>query len=114
MDFLVDTGAEFSVLKTPLGKVKKNEKNLGDRGHGTKIVSMDHIPSSRHRAKSSNSFVSSHSRVSYAFIGERLTNQVKSTNNFHLSSTGGFLGNKSAPDSRAVFTTRGGISTLPK
>lgn len=43
---------------------------------------MDHIPSSRHRAKSSNSFVSSHSRVSYAFIGERLTNQVKSTNNF--------------------------------
>lgn len=28
MDFLVDTGAEFSVLKTPLGKVKKNEKTL--------------------------------------------------------------------------------------
>ena len=28
VDFLVDTGAEFSVLKTPLGKVKKNEKTL--------------------------------------------------------------------------------------
>lgn len=28
MDFLVDTGAEFSVLKTPLGKVKKNKKTL--------------------------------------------------------------------------------------
>ena len=28
VDFLVDTGAEFSVLKTPLGKVKKNKKTL--------------------------------------------------------------------------------------
>lgn len=28
INFLVDTGAEFSVLKTPLGKLRKNEKTL--------------------------------------------------------------------------------------
>jgi hypothetical protein len=36
VDFLVDTGAEFSVLKTPLGKVKKNEKTLVIRATGQK------------------------------------------------------------------------------
>jgi hypothetical protein len=37
VDFIVNTGAEFSVLETPLGKVKKNEKTLVIGATGQKL-----------------------------------------------------------------------------
>jgi hypothetical protein len=75
ISFLVDTGAEYSVLKTPMSKIKNRETLV------VRAISTDHFPDGGARKEPSNSVIFSHSRVPYALTGKRLINQIKGTNN---------------------------------
>jgi hypothetical protein len=57
MNFLVDTGAEYSILKQPLGKLKK-QKNYSNRSNWTETISVDHLTNGRSGERKSNPFLS--------------------------------------------------------
>jgi hypothetical protein len=111
VNFLVDTGAEFSVLKTALGQVRKNEKTLVIGATGQKSYPWT---MSRRVNLGRNQVIHSFLVIPECpmpLLG-RLINQIENTNNLRLSQTKGILGSRDTSDLSTVFTIRRGIWDL--
>ena len=112
ISFLIDTGAEYSVLKAPMGKTKK-EKTLVIGATGQKFYPWTTSRTVDLGKNNSDPFILGHPRVPYAPSRERLINQTKGPNNFCPYRTRANV-ESTPPNFGAVPAVRGRISDVPE
>ena len=75
IQFLVNTGAQHSVLLQADECVSKKKKILGPRSHGHQNVFMDYLNNSRPRDRLGIPFIYAHPRLPLPYVGLSLTIQ---------------------------------------
>jgi hypothetical protein len=109
INFLVDTDAEFSILQTLLGKLRKNERTFVIGATGQKSY-----PWTMTRTELGDSLIPVHSRVPYASARKRLINKIKGTNNLCPSWADSIVENRTASDFSTVSAIGRRILDLSK